>query len=184
MGQAGFKFYLFRAGVRPCPKCGVRVEKNGGCPSMNCARCRHSFCWCCMESNASHDARCCGTGFPMCPRLPFNSLCVNLLLTLVAFILCPAVMLIGPIVYALVCGLFMAPASLADKFRYSCGNCSCCPAWFFAILVSWLFLLPLCLVAGVIASALAVVFGTLLFWFCCLCYLCIVLKNSCRFCRR
>ena len=28
-----------------CPKCHVRIEKNGGCSHMSCSRCGHSFCW-------------------------------------------------------------------------------------------------------------------------------------------
>ena len=30
-----------------CPNCGAQIEKNGGCPQMNCALCHHSWCWIC-----------------------------------------------------------------------------------------------------------------------------------------
>lgn len=30
-----------------CPKCGCQIEKDGGCPHMNCAICGHSWCWTC-----------------------------------------------------------------------------------------------------------------------------------------
>jgi hypothetical protein len=35
--------------TRPCPKCGVRIEKNGGCPHMTCVQssCKYEFCWEC-----------------------------------------------------------------------------------------------------------------------------------------
>ncbi|CAF3523234.1 unnamed protein product [Adineta steineri] len=32
---------------KPCPSCGVRIEKNGGCQHMNCRACKIHFCWTC-----------------------------------------------------------------------------------------------------------------------------------------
>ncbi|XPS76448.1 hypothetical protein M3J09_008500 [Ascochyta lentis] len=37
-----------KLGAKPCPKCGVNIEKQGGCDHMNCQRCRHNFCWECL----------------------------------------------------------------------------------------------------------------------------------------
>lgn len=34
-----------RLGTRPCPNCGIDTEKIGGCSSMVCRRCRHSYRW-------------------------------------------------------------------------------------------------------------------------------------------
>jgi NADH pyrophosphatase NudC (nudix superfamily) len=28
-----------------CPKCHVRIEKNGGCSHMHCSQCNHDFTW-------------------------------------------------------------------------------------------------------------------------------------------
>jgi hypothetical protein len=28
-----------------CPRCRVRIEKNGGCSHMHCSRCNHDFTW-------------------------------------------------------------------------------------------------------------------------------------------
>ncbi|KAH4102806.1 hypothetical protein HBH46_119550 [Parastagonospora nodorum] len=35
-------------GAKPCPQCGVNIEKSGGCDHMTCHRCRHGFCWVCL----------------------------------------------------------------------------------------------------------------------------------------
>ena len=58
-----------------------------------------------------------------------------------------------PIGYALYGGLFQVPYELQRKF--DC--CHSLVAWFFALLIGWCFALPLCLVAGAIVSALAIV---------------------------
>jgi ariadne-1 len=33
--------------TRPCPKCNVRIDKNGGCNHMHCKKCETHFCWLC-----------------------------------------------------------------------------------------------------------------------------------------
>ncbi|KAF2704016.1 hypothetical protein K504DRAFT_463090 [Pleomassaria siparia CBS 279.74] len=35
-------------GARPCPKCGVRIHKTGGCDHMTCNQCGENFCWKCL----------------------------------------------------------------------------------------------------------------------------------------
>ena len=44
-----------------CPGCGVNIEKNGGCPHMNCFRCNLAFCWTCMKPTRTHDTEYCST---------------------------------------------------------------------------------------------------------------------------
>ncbi|KAH9860200.1 hypothetical protein IAQ61_011984 [Plenodomus lingam] len=40
-------------GVKPCPKCGVNIEKTGGCDHMACRHCTHHFCWECLVPYSS-----------------------------------------------------------------------------------------------------------------------------------
>ena len=40
--------------TKPCPKCGVRIEKNSGCMSMQCRSCGHGFCWLCLGGAKEH----------------------------------------------------------------------------------------------------------------------------------
>ncbi|CAB4485368.1 hypothetical protein RhiirA5_411635 [Rhizophagus irregularis] len=54
--------------TKPCPKCGVRIIKNGGCEHMTCTikTCKYEFCWLCfadydkIERNgeSSHERTC------------------------------------------------------------------------------------------------------------------------------
>lgn len=44
--------------MRPCPKCSVSIEKNGGCNHMTCTHCQHQFCWICMRPWTTHGLRC------------------------------------------------------------------------------------------------------------------------------
>jgi hypothetical protein len=37
-----------KIGAKPCPKCGVNIDKDGGCDHMTCHTCRHNFCWQCL----------------------------------------------------------------------------------------------------------------------------------------
>jgi hypothetical protein len=48
-------------GAKPCPKCGINIEKQGGCDHMTCHRCRHNFCWQCLvpyTSTVAHAEGC------------------------------------------------------------------------------------------------------------------------------
>ncbi|CAH6418191.1 Hypothetical protein HVR_LOCUS58 [uncultured virus] len=33
--------------TKPCPQCGTKIEKNGGCPHIKCGKCDLDFCWKC-----------------------------------------------------------------------------------------------------------------------------------------
>eukprot|EP01113_Clastostelium_recurvatum_P015872 TRINITY_DN1896_c0_g1_i1.p1 TRINITY_DN1896_c0_g1~~TRINITY_DN1896_c0_g1_i1.p1 ORF type:complete len:742 (-),score=149.74 TRINITY_DN1896_c0_g1_i1:26-2251(-) len=40
--------------TKPCIKCHVSVEKNGGCNHMTCPQCKSEWCWVCMKSWRGH----------------------------------------------------------------------------------------------------------------------------------
>ncbi|CAG9329669.1 unnamed protein product [Blepharisma stoltei] len=44
-----YKFEKWAEGnnVKFCPRCRLRVEKNGGCPHMSCIKCGYHWCWNC-----------------------------------------------------------------------------------------------------------------------------------------
>lgn len=42
--------------TQDCPKCNVCIEKNGGCSHMTCNRCKHEFCWICLNDWKTHGA--------------------------------------------------------------------------------------------------------------------------------
>lgn len=50
---------LLETTTRPCPRCFVAIEKEGGCQHMTCSnpRCRHEFCWLCLRDwkSPGHD---------------------------------------------------------------------------------------------------------------------------------
>lgn len=40
--------------IKQCPKCNVSIQKDQGCSHMTCSRCKHQFCWICLENFNSH----------------------------------------------------------------------------------------------------------------------------------
>ena len=40
--------------TKECPKCGVNIEKDGGCNHMKCSSCKYEFCWICEGDWAPH----------------------------------------------------------------------------------------------------------------------------------
>ncbi|KAL6450874.1 dbl4 E3 ubiquitin-protein ligase dbl4 [Candida maltosa Xu316] len=42
------------ANTHSCPKCHSSIEKNGGCNHMTCRKCKHEFCWVCLNDWTEH----------------------------------------------------------------------------------------------------------------------------------
>ncbi len=42
------------ANTKKCPRCSTPIEKDEGCNHMVCGKCRHEFCWMCMEKWSLH----------------------------------------------------------------------------------------------------------------------------------
>lgn len=45
---------LIKATTKPCPKCGVPIEKNEACLHMTCRVCRYNYCWLCKKPWEGH----------------------------------------------------------------------------------------------------------------------------------
>ena len=46
-----------KANTKACPKCKTPIEKDEGCNHMTCKKCRHDFCWICMQKWENHSNR-------------------------------------------------------------------------------------------------------------------------------
>ncbi|VDD93487.1 unnamed protein product [Enterobius vermicularis] len=55
------------AHTKDCPNCHSCIEKNGGCNHMQCAKCKHHFCWMCFGDWKTH-----GSEYYECSRYKEN----------------------------------------------------------------------------------------------------------------
>jgi hypothetical protein len=54
-----FKNWAKKGNVKLCPQCRMPVQKNGGCPHMQCTKCDFHWCWYCLQCYYNHDeAKC------------------------------------------------------------------------------------------------------------------------------
>ena len=148
---------------------------------MACLRCNYDFCWSCMSKE---DSCVLCNAIPICPRLPY-SMCTNLMITLVSFILAPIVLTLGPLLVGLIFGMIVVPQQIYAKKKYDCcgyqRNClKQASLILLCILVSWVFILPLILSLAILVSGLAGSIGTIVFWILCLVYVFRLTSNTIR----
>ena len=101
--------------VRKCPKCAVRIEKNEGCPHMQCQRCNHGFCWCCMGPSEDHNNKC---NYYVCPSIPF-SFCCNILITITFMVFMPAIFILVPFCWIIWYVMCYIP-SRKSRYEFKC----------------------------------------------------------------
>lgn len=53
---------LITRATKPCPTCGTRIEKAGGCNHMTCRQCKAHWCWICGQPWSMHGANTGGCG--------------------------------------------------------------------------------------------------------------------------
>ncbi|KAK3082836.1 hypothetical protein FSP39_006705 [Pinctada imbricata] len=41
---------------KPCPNCKSPIQKNEGCNHMKCSKCKHDFCWVCLDQWKRHNS--------------------------------------------------------------------------------------------------------------------------------
>ena len=59
---------LLKSTTKPCTKCDIPIEKNGGCLHMTCSQCRHEWWWCCgNDYKAGHAMVCRHSGMTLFP---------------------------------------------------------------------------------------------------------------------
>ena len=165
--------------IRKCPTCKANVEreKGEGCMNMVCFRCKTNFCWSCMIPLDEHDKK----WYLKCPKLPY-SMCTNILLTLLVIIFLPLLLLFVPLVHGLMLGVKdWSPLVLEWLEMKGVPQCMSGPL---AYVVCVHFVIPTCLVIGLIVSAFLLVFGSIPIWFLCWTYLLRLLSLQCGLCCR
>jgi len=126
---------------------------------MNCQRCHFDFCWCCMGKFSTHNR-----WYALCPKLPF-SICVNIILVLLAIILMPVIFTLGPLgaafYYYVVFSIKCATCCYCFKhYRYQGGWRECLDTMLW-LLFGLLIILPINLALAALATGLLLAFGTI-----------------------
>lgn len=103
-GDTKFRLWASRGiGVKNCPVCNARTQKNEGCNHMHCQRCQTDWCWICNQvANELHYELEFKNLFKGCPGLQFkldNGWLLAHVLFLI-FIFCSVIYFTAPILGA------------------------------------------------------------------------------------
>ena len=71
----------------PCPNCGVMIQKNAGCSHMVCVKCKHEFCWQCMQDYFRYRHPAGGSEMCLAKTIAYRSTCSLMILILLGKIL-------------------------------------------------------------------------------------------------
>ena len=118
-----------------------------------------------MEKMSDHQS-----WYKVCPQLPYTK-CTNILITLVVVLLMPLILLLVPIVYSFMVGLYFAPVLISRCMRRRNRKMKPCCRLGLAYFISVLLILPISVVFGVAASVFIVVLGLIPAWFLCISYI-------------
>ena len=154
--------FIIGAGVRRCPNCKVFIEKNGGCPQMQCSRCDYNFCWCCMSEGGYNHA----TWYKPCPGLPFG-IVTNLFITIVFIVVWPIILILFPLLCAFPITFGLVDNCLRNARRGS--NYPFC--WALLFFIIYIIVLPFALIGAGLVVCVCLLFGVIPFWLACLLFI-------------
>ncbi len=105
------------SGVKNCPKCKARTEKNNGCNHMTCQRCGEQWCWICAQKY-THDHYSWNVRGVLrgCPGLQFKfgNKCILFPMLVLLWIFCIPLAAAVPLLIGCLAGIFYPYKILAD----------------------------------------------------------------------
>ena len=161
-----FKLWATRGGVKNCPVCHTRTQKDDGCNHMHCQRCQEDWCWICNQvADELHYDMEFRNMFKGCPGLQFNldNGWLLLLVLISIFLFCGVVFTAGPVLAGFFGGFYLAGGCVkvcsVDFCRLGHSRCCCGTVIVLSNFLGFFIALALaqtiCLSIGCVVGALA-----------------------------